>query len=272
MSSEPPKPTRRRMLKLGAYGAVGALGAGYLGWSNALHVERVSRALFGLPRPLKIALVSELHAPHFWFGIEGLKEAINEARPDLVAVLGDIVDEGANVRLVRELLSGIEASVRVAIPGNWEYWGHADMKELREAYQAVGFELLINEDKRITHAGQQLRIVGLDDLLGGAPDYNLLSGSDSETPTIVLSHCPETVEPIARACSAPTVVFSGHTHGGQLAPLGVVVWTPPGSGGYVSGWYTPRPGCALYVSRGLGCSKLTLRLGACSTLDLVELG
>jgi predicted MPP superfamily phosphohydrolase len=56
-------------------------------------------------------------------------------------------------------------------------------------------------------------------------------------------------------------MLSGHTHGGQIAPFGVALKLPHGSGGYVAGWYR-GDGVPLYVSRGIGTSLVPIRIGA----------
>ncbi len=58
------------------------------------------------------------------------------------------------------------------------------------------------------------------------------------------------------------LAFAGHTHGGQVRlPLIGALWTPPGSGRYVAGWYSmsEAPRARMYVSRGVGTSVLPVR-------------
>jgi len=43
--------------------------------------------------------------------------------------------------------------------------------------------------------------------------------------------------------------------------LGLVMWTPRGSGSYTAGFYETKL-CPLYVSAGLGTSLLPVRFGA----------
>lgn len=75
--------------------------------------------------------------------------------------------------------------------------------------------------------------------------------------------------PAAAADPPPTVVFAGHTHGGQVDLLGLR-FTPTGSGDYVEGWYR-EPGPPLYVSRGVGTSVVPLRLGSRPEAAIFEL-
>lgn len=278
---EPRRPglTRRGTLRLAIRGALAALGlsaAGYAVASNALHVEPTTTRRLGLASPLRVVLISDLHAPHFWFGASTLREAVEEADADLVVVLGDVVDDPANVSLIPDILGGLPArQARLAIPGNWEHWAGIGMDDLRAAYAEAGFELLVNEHRVLRAGEQEVVIVGLDDLLGGSPAFDLIERVRAERPTLVLSHCPVTADTIADAVHAPVVVCSGHTHGGQLAPFGFVLWTPPGSDRFVQGWYPGLGGaaqCDLYVSRGLGCSKISARLGPASTLDILDVG
>ena len=49
-----------------------------------------------------------------------------------------------------------------------------------------------------------------------------------------MSHCPDSFEYLP---NFPLVALSGHTHGGQIAPFGLRLILPPGSGNYAQGWY-----------------------------------
>jgi hypothetical protein len=63
------------------------------------------------------------------------------------------------------------------------------------------------------------------------------------------------------------LLLAGHTHGGQVAPFGLALTLPSGSGRYVAGWYRDA-GPPMYVSRGIGTSLIPVRLGA--TPELVR--
>ena len=86
----------------------------------------------------------------------------------------------------------------------------------------------------------------------------------------LLAHCPETRDIAQKLLtSPPNLILSGHTHGGQIAPGGFPLITPPGSGNYVSGWYCDN-GPPMYVSRGIGTSLLPLRLGSPPELIVLD--
>ncbi len=266
------RPTRRGFLK-GTIALSGLLGfpAGAYAWrSNRLCVVYERASLWNLPTPLRIGIVTDLHAPYYTFETAELIDAINEAGCDFLCILGDMADTPHREALIGEICRGMRArGGKFAILGNWEYWGGLDRDRLAEAYGAAGVELLVNGRRTCKIAGRSIRIVGLDDLLGGRPDYALLEEKPG-TPTIVLSHCPATAHEIARRRGSATLILSGHTHGGQITPFGVVLRLPPGSAGFVRGWY-PLGTSRLYVSPGLGNSILPFRLGQPPTLAILDI-
>ena len=125
------------------------------------------------------------------------------------------------------------------------------------------------------HAGTGLRITGLDDLRSGRPDATAALAAAEPMPNhLVLAHCPAQRDQLhLPPHHAADLVLSGHTHGGQVAPLGMPVVLPPGSGRYVAGWYGRQGGDALpplYVSRGVGTSLIPIRLGAVPEVAVFE--
>jgi predicted MPP superfamily phosphohydrolase len=87
---------------------------------------------------------------------------------------------------------------------------------------------------------------------------------------LVLAHCPAARDALGLPTEHPaSLVLSGHTHGGQIAPLGIATWRPTGSGRYVAGWYTDG-GPPLYVSRGVGTSLVPVRIGAAPEMVRID--
>jgi len=264
--------TRRRFLQLGgtALTVTLAAGAAYAWQSNVLRVEMHSRSLWNLPKALRIGVLSDLHAPNYRVPQTQLVEEVNRAQCDLLVILGDSIDRPGNEPLVRGLFGAMDASLgKYAVLGNWEYRRGIDRNALRKHYEAADVQLLVNEEIIFTGADTALRMVGLDDYLEGEPDLDLLKGQEA-LPHLVLSHCPAMASSIAQRVKAGTLILSGHTHGGQIAPLGAVLYLPPGSGPFLRGWYRVRQS-HLYVSTGIGNSGVPLRLGVQPILALLEI-
>jgi predicted MPP superfamily phosphohydrolase len=268
--------TRRRFLAGTSAGVVGVVaGAIYGTSSNELEVSRPTHPAGGGVAPLRIALLTDMHAPHDWVEGDRLIAAVRAFAPHVVTIVGDAVDERGEEHRVA-FYDALEAPLgKFATLGNWEYQGLCDLARLGREYRAAGVRLLINETVTLEHEGSRLDLVGLDDLRAGFPRYDLVAqlprGRDTDR-SLVLSHCPASFEFIARAAPRPVTVLAGHTHGGQIAPFGIALITPEGSGRYVHGWYAAvEPGHTMYVSRGLGNSGMPFRIGARPELALLTL-
>jgi predicted MPP superfamily phosphohydrolase len=119
---------------------------------------------------------------------------------------------------------------------------------------------LIDQTANIAIKGREFKIVGLDDFTAGKPKTSLMQRLTSDPTTIVLQHSPGLFHRTSDIIN-DQICLSGHTHGGQVTFFGKALWTPPGSGDYLAGWYQASE-CRLYVSRGLGTSILPIRFGA----------
>ncbi len=226
--------------------------------SSLLDVSRYELRVSGLARPLRIAGLSDLHLPSLYVSPSELVEAVNREEPDVVLIVGDTVD-GAGGEHYLSILSQIRAAMcKLAILGNREYMRNVDLLRFREGCREAGVDVLVN--KSVDIAG--LRLVGLDDFIYGAPDYGLLERSNANTcPTIVVSHCPAPFDEVKKVMEGDLIMISGHTHGGQIAPLGHALILPNGSGDYVKGWYGDEHRM-MYVMRGVGTAVVPVRIGS----------
>ena len=221
----------------------------------------VTRAQFAMPRmkqKLRIVAVSDIHASSIFGSLSNLISLINDESPDIFILAGDIIDKRGRESMVNKFEAIETRLIKVAVLGNWEYSGKLNIAALKSQYNKAGINLLVNE----AIEADGLTVIGLDDLIGGIPDYEILrSLSSSGKPILIVSHCPEVFPFLASLSCAPMVVLSGHTHGGQIVPFGIVLVTPRGSGPYVHGWYH-REDNSLYVMRGVGAHGLPIRIGA----------
>ncbi|OGF56697.1 MAG: hypothetical protein A2Z21_06295 [Candidatus Fraserbacteria bacterium RBG_16_55_9] len=263
---------RRRFLQVGGAVLAATLtgGTAYGYQSNILNAETDSRSVWGLAQPLRLGVMSDFHAPNYRFAASQLIEEVNRAQCDLLTIVGDSVDQGGNEPLVKDLFAPMNASLgKFAVLGNWEYQRGVNRRILKRAYRDAGVQLLVNEDAIVTASGTDLRIVGLDDLLEGNSNLDLLQ-EKPELPTLVLSHCPALAEEIAPRVSRSALILSGHTHGGQVAPFGIALYVPTGSGPFVKGWYKVGQS-DLYVSPGLGNNHVPFRIGIRPTLTILDI-
>lgn len=246
-------------MKLAAV-AVGTSFAGvaYAKQSDVIQITRNDLLIHNLRKQLRIVAISDVHAPSYFRNNDwqSLVDMINKQNPDIFILGGDVIDQAGEERLV-SVFSVIQAKLaKLAILGNWEYDVLLDFKRLRLEYEKAGITLLVNE--RVTLEG--LDIVGLDDFLRGSPNYGLLKGEVSTKPLLIMSHCPESFDFMPLTPKAPVMVISGHTHGGQIAPFGVVLYMPTGCGTYLKGWYYKDKHC-MYVTTGVGTVGIPVRMG-----------
>jgi uncharacterized protein len=220
---------------------------------------------------LRIVQVSDLHVHGIGTLERQLLEQLHDAQADLIVITGDSIDRANSLPLLDTLLAEFPTSPRrLAIMGNWEYKSGAGLRSMERTYERHGIELLVNRSVTLEHRGRTIRVTGLDDIMAGRPDaVAALQDARPVDQHLVLAHCPITRDSLQMPSGHPvSLVLSGHTHGGQVAPFGIATHVPPGSGRYVAGWYRDG-GPPMYVSRGIGTSLLPIRIGA--TPELVQL-
>jgi len=190
---------------------------------SALHATRapalVERhiALKGWPSDgYRIVHLSDLHVGTSLRRsfVQALVTQSNEQHPNLVAITGDLVD-GSPEDLLTELepLRSLTATDGVWFAlGNHEHLSRAD--RWVSAIEGLGVRVLRNAWTRVG----PFDLVGIDDL-SAAPDFELaFAGRDPERFSIALVHQPRASTEVE--AHGGDLQLSGHTHGGQLAPLG----------------------------------------------------
>ena len=185
----------------------------------------------------------------------------NAEKPDVVLLTGDFVAHSWNyLDALEALLLKLDAPA-FAVLGNHDHWAGAP--EVRRALFRAGVEVLSNVNTRLTIRGEALQVVGIDDSYTEHSDVEKATrGLDRSLPTVGLAHIPEDAD--ALWAKGVPMVFSGHTHAGQITwarlnelALGKVVGHR-----YVHGLYGDRTGeGAVYVSAGIGASVMPVRLG-----------
>lgn len=198
--------------------------------SGRLRVDKVEIAIANLPISLKgtkLVQLSDLHYDGVRLSEKLLADAIeasNQAEPDLVLLTGDyITDDPKPIHPLVQRLKHLQSRAGIyAVLGNHDISCRNRSKQqiIINALTSIGVRVLWNE---IAYPlGPELPFVGLADFwsreFNPAPVMNQLSPNQ---PCIVLSHNPDTAEPLQQW--RVDLQLSGHTHGGQVVIPGLGV-------------------------------------------------
>ncbi|TGB09455.1 metallophosphoesterase [Streptomyces sp. MZ04] len=271
-----PTPSRRLFVSrivggTAAAFAVGTVGYGTYGVLRGPRVKRVTVPLARLPRGahgFRIAVVSDIHlGPILGRGFtQRVVDTINGTQPDLIAVVGDLVDgDVENLGPAAAPLAQLRARHgSYFVTGNHEYFSGAEqwVDHVRE----LGLHPLENARTELP----AFDLAGVDDVAGESeghgPDFaKALGDRDRSRASVLLAHQPVVIHDAVK--HGVDLQLSGHTHGGQLWP-----------GNFIADLANPtlagleRYGdTQLYVTRGAGAWGPPVRVGAPSDITVVEL-
>ncbi len=271
-----PGPSRRLFVSRVVGGAAAAAGLATVGYGTygglrGPSVKRITVPLAKLPRAahgFRIAVVSDIHIGPILgrAHTRRIVDTINATSPDLVAVVGDLVDGSvADLGSAAEPLAALRARHgSYFVTGNHEYFSGAGqwVDHVRE------LGLIPLENARVEIEGFDL--AGVNDLAGETegqgPDFGRALGDrDRGRAAVLLAHQPVVVHDAVE--HGVDLQLSGHTHGGQLWPgsllAGLVNPTVAGLERYGD--------TQLFVSRGAGAWGPPVRVGAPSDITVVEL-
>ncbi|MGY1839345.1 MULTISPECIES: metallophosphoesterase [unclassified Modestobacter] len=279
-----PDPVSRRLflartLAVGAGAvALGTAGTGVVVANSAPVVRRVPVRIPGLDPALaglRIVTFSDGHLSSTYGGrrFERVVETVNAQRPDVVAIVGDLVD--GEVTELREDVAPLADLVSdqgvFFVTGNHEYF--VDTTAWLRHLPTLGVEVLRNERVELRRGGAALDLAGIDDrtaAASGVPGHGAdldaaLDGRDDDRPVVLLAHQPVQVEQ-ARAAGVD-LQLSGHTHGGQLWPFDyAVLLDQPAVEGL-----SRQGDTQLYVTAGAGYWGPPMRVGARPEVTVIEL-
>ena len=273
----------------------GAFVYGIVSGAHDYRVKRISIPLANLPKKFdgfKIAHVSDIHSGSFWnkTAVKGGVEMVLNEKPDLIAFTGDLVNnETSEVKNYLEVFGKFSAPFGVmSVTGNHDYGDYRNWRtqaekqqnfqDLIQAHREMGFDILLNENRKITVDGESISIIGVENWgRGRFSKYGDLKKAYAVTEDlpfkILLSHDPSHWDEQVRP-SYPDIdlMLSGHTHGFQF---GVEIpgfkWSPSQ---YVykqwAGLYQ-EGNQRLYVNRGFGYIGYPGRVGIPPEITILEL-
>ncbi|MER5572776.1 metallophosphoesterase [Streptomyces massasporeus] len=275
-TATPAGPSRRLFVSrvvagAAAAAAVGTVGYGTYGVLRGPKVKRVTVPLAKLPRAAhgyRIAVVSDVHlGPVLGRGFaQKVVDTINATQPDLIAVVGDLVD--GSVKDLGPAAAPL-AQLRARhgsyfVTGNHEYFSGAE--QWVEEVRRLGINPLENARREMPY----FDLAGVNDVAGEdegqGPDFaKALGDRDTARACVLLAHQPVQIHDAVE--HGVDLQLSGHTHGGQLWPGNLIA---SGANPTLAG--LDRYGdTQLYVSRGAGAWGPPTRVGAPSDITVIEL-
>ena len=254
---------------------------------ETIAVPNFSPALNGL----RVVTIADIHTGSNYAPPERVRfvvEQANAQQADVILLLGDYVSESKFDRerrrilpegedwtdlkvpaeVIAESLKGLRARYGVfAIIGNHD-WYHNEPKIHRLLESVSGINVLQNEIAEIDINGERLRIWGIEDLWRNRTvPTEAFEALGEKRNIIAITHNPDS---LLQAPAGFSIMFSGHTHGGQLnwpifGPKAVF-----NDARFMDG-HAVVDGKHVYVSSGVGTSVLPLRFRVPPEINVITL-
>lgn len=246
------------------------------GYSEARNVK-VTEIVLPTPKlppgieRFRIVQISDVHLG-LLVGSERLADIIwqvEKLSPDLLVSTGDLVDgQRDGLKGLECLLAGIDARHgKLAVTGNHEFY--AGIGHSLDFTNGAGFTVLRNQT---TEVGGFMVVAGIDDRAGhyaenpGALGNGVLPAWTPEEKFVLqLKHRPEKNDP---ETSRFDLQLSGHTHGGQIFPFGLLTaFSYP----FTAGMLHRFEKGVLYVNRGTGTWGPPIRFLSPPEITVIDL-
>lgn len=254
-----------------------------------LYLPNLPKAFHGM----KIGQVSDIHSGSFYnkTAVQGGVDMLLAEKPDVIFFTGDLVNNLASeLGDYKDIFSKLKAPLGVySILGNHDYGEYhfglepsvakaRNLEVLKQSHHEMGWDLLLNENRKIKVDNEEIAIVGVENWGAGFrfPKYGdldkALKGSEDMPVKLLLSHDPSHWR--AQVLSYPEIdaMFSGHTHGMQFGVrLKNFQWSP------VQYLYKEWAGLyqenkqQLYVNTGYGFLGYPGRVGILPEITIFEL-
>jgi predicted MPP superfamily phosphohydrolase len=273
-----------------------SLSWGIISGAYDYQVRHVKLILPNLPKAfdgIKMGQISDIHSGSFYnkTAVKGGVEMLLKEKPDFIFFTGDLVNNLTNeVKDYQDIFAKVKAPLGVySSLGNHDYGDYyfgresspAKVKNLQDmikVHQIMGYDLLMNENRRLKIDGEEIGILGIENWgTGRFPKYGKMELAVRNTEDLpvklLLSHDPshwrgEVLEKYPQI----DAMFSGHTHGMQFGVrLKEMQWSP------VQYLYKEWAGLykenhqQLYVNVGYGFLGYPGRVGVLPEITIFEL-
>ncbi len=273
-----------------------SLSFGIVSGAYDYQIKRQKLYLPNLPKAFDgmiIGQLSDIHSGSFYDkkAVLGGVEMLLKEKPDAVFFTGDLVNNIASeMRDYQDIFAKVQAPLGVfSVLGNHDYGDYyygrqpsaakaKSLADLKKTHQIMGWDLLLNENRRIKVDGEEIAILGIENWGAGRfAKYGRLDlavqNTDDMPVKLLLSHDPSHWRAQVLA-DYPQIdaMFSGHTHGMQFGVrTKEFQWSPVQ---YIykewAGLYRENQQ-QLYVNVGYGFLGYPGRVGMLPEITLFEL-
>ncbi|MBK0383129.1 metallophosphoesterase [Pedobacter sp. SD-b] len=241
---------------------------------------------------ITLGQISDIHSGSFYNkkAVLGGVEMLLQQKPDFIFFTGDLVNgKATEMKDYQDIFSKVRAPLGVYSTlgnhdyGTYEKWASEaarlkNVEDVKKAHQLMGWDLLMNENRRLKVNGAEIGILGIENWgTGRFPKFGkmeeAIKNTDDLPIKLLLSHDPShwRAEVLPKY---PTVdaSFAGHTHGAQFGiESEYVKWSP------VQYVYNEWDGLykegnqQLYVNVGYGFLGYPGRVGILPEITIFEL-
>lgn len=242
---------------------------GFINGMKAPVIKEVDVLIAGLKEELRIVQITDVHIGKVLGKafMDEIVQKINTLDADIVVITGDLVDMPvAHIGDKLDALRTIKSRLGVYfVPGNHEYF--YGVNTIMDFLKTLGVKVL---DNRSLVINETINLAGVTDMMGKRFDFlppdleKALLHVNPKLPTLLLSHQPKIVKEMRH--EKVDLILSGHTHGGQIFPFGLLVLLDQP---YLSGLYQHSTQTQVFVSNGAGYWGPAIRVMAPS--EIVQL-
>ncbi|WP_421945144.1 metallophosphoesterase [Pedobacter sp.] len=228
-----------------------SLSWGIISGAYDYQVRRVNLILPNLPKAfdgITMAQISDIHSGSFYnkTAVKGGVEMLLAEKPDFVFFTGDLVNNlTKEVSEYQDIFAKVKAPLGVySTLGNHDYGDYyfgkesspakvKNLKDIIDVHKIMGYDLLMNENRRLKVDGEEIGILGIENWgMGRFPKYGKMElaveNTDDLPVKLLLSHDPSHWRgEVLQKYPQIDAMFSGHTHGMQFGVrLKEYQWSP----------------------------------------------
>lgn len=255
---------------------------------NTIQVRKIEFTKDKLPRQLKnfrIVFVSDIHADRYTdpHRLQKFINDINNARPDLVLIAGDLISSSPEyINVAAEYIGKINAKFGVySCVGDHENWAFRNNPEksinvIENALKKYNVSMVDDNQRIININGAKIKITFLTDTYVEHVSKALLDSLTADTASyglkVLLVHQPHQNVAVRASETGYDLMLAGHTHGGQITFLFPFKNLSPTMFEikYIRGDFHFGK-MLLVVTRGLGMSLVPMRLNSVPEVSIINL-